>query len=82
MKKNGIIRIVVLDLKCFVEYYLKGEILVEYFIENLYVLYEEFGDILLKKKFVFWFRYLYKCMYDIFSLIRIMFNLGFISYSR
>ena len=40
LKKNGIIRIVVPDLKGFVEHYLKGEILAEDFIKNLYVLYE------------------------------------------
>ena len=82
LKKNGIIRIVVPDLKCFVEHYLKGEILAEYFIENLYVLYEEPGDTLLKKKLAPWFRYPHKCMYDTSSLIRIMSNLGFTSYSR
>ena len=71
-EKNGIIRIVVPDLKCFVEHYLNGEILAEYFIENLYVLYEEPGDTLLKKKLAPWFRYPHKCMYDTSSLIRIM----------
>ena len=48
----------------------------------MYVLYEEPGDTLLKKKLAPWFRYPHKCMYDTSSLIRIMSNLGFTSYSR
>lgn len=83
LKKNGIIRIVVPDLKGFVEHYLKGEILAEDFVQDLYVLYEETGDTLLKKKLAPWFRYPHKCMYDTPSLIRIMSNLGFtINYSK
>ncbi|MGB3509686.1 MAG: methyltransferase domain-containing protein [Microcoleaceae cyanobacterium] len=82
LKKNGIIRIVVPDLKSFVEHYLTGDILAENFVKNLYVLYEEPGDTFLKKKLAPLLRYPHKCMYDTPSLIRIMSNLGFTSCSK
>lgn len=82
LKKNGIIRIVVPDLKSFVEHYLTGDILAENFVKNLYVLYEEPGDTFLKKRLAPLFRYPHKCMYDTPSLIRIMSNLGFTSCSK
>nr|WP_293107295.1 hypothetical protein [Okeania sp. SIO2F4] len=70
------------DLKGFVEHYLKGEILAEDLVKNLYVLYEEPSNSLWKKKLAPWFRYPHKCMYDTFSLIIIMSNLGFTSCSK
>ena len=77
LKKEGIIRIVVPDLKAFVNHYLEGDILADNFVKFLGVLYEEKGDSLLKKKLAPMIRFPHKCMYDTERLLDIMSEIGF-----
>jgi predicted SAM-dependent methyltransferase len=77
LKKQGVIRIVVPDLRAFVEHYIKGELLAENFVENLFVLYEEKGDSFLKRKLAPFIRFPHKCMYDTDRLLYIMSEIGF-----
>jgi predicted SAM-dependent methyltransferase len=77
LKKDGILRIVVPDLKAFVSAYIEGDILAEDFVEKLGVLYEEGQNSTLKSKLAVFIRFPHQCMYDTESLIRIMSNVGF-----
>lgn len=82
LKKEGIIRIVVPDLRAFVDYYVRGELLAENFVKNLGVLYEEKGDTVLKRKLAPLIRFPHKCMYDTERLLEIMSGIGFECQSR
>ncbi|NER33274.1 MAG: methyltransferase domain-containing protein [Oscillatoria sp. SIO1A7] len=77
LKKEGIIRIVVPDLRAFVDSYVKGELLAENFVKNLGVLYEEQGDSSLKRRLAPLIRFPHKCMYDTERLLEIMSLIGF-----
>ena len=77
LKKDGVIRIVVPDLKPIIDKYINGYILAEYFVENLQVLYNTRLERSIKSKFAFFVKFPHQCMYDSSSLIRIMSSVGF-----
>ena len=76
LKKNGIIRILVPDLKPVINEYLEGKMRADYFLENLIVLYPSQKSILRKltNPFVF---FPHKCMYDTETLIAVLEGIGF-----
>ncbi|BAY25116.1 putative glycosyltransferase [Calothrix sp. NIES-2100] len=77
LKPNGIIRIVVPDLKTIVDKYIQGEIPAEEFLHELNVSYESSRDGALKSKLAPFIRFPHKCMYDTSALLRIMSEIGF-----
>ena len=76
LRKNGIIRIVVPDLRHDVMKYIEGETLADDFVEKLGVLYED-SDNTLKKKLSPLFQFPHKCMYDNSRLVEILNEIGF-----
>ncbi len=76
LRKDGIIRIVVPDLRSLVDEYLKNNIPADQFVENLGVLYENRSNVL-KKHMVKFIEFPHKCMYDSRRLIEIMRDIGF-----
>lgn len=77
LKPNGIIRIVVPDLKAIVDEYNQGEIPAEEFLDKLNVSYESSKDRALKRKLAPFIRFPHKCMYDTPALLRVMSEIGF-----
>lgn len=77
LKKDGLIRIVVPDLRQFVSAYINGDMLAEDFVEKLGVWQEEHQDSSLKSKLAFFIRFPHQCMYDTDSLVRTMSTIGF-----
>jgi len=77
LKQDGIIRIVVPDLKEFVECYTRGEMLAEDFVKKLGAWQESNHQSSLKKIFQRFLSFPHQCMYDQASLMRIMSNIGF-----
>lgn len=76
LRKNGIIRIIVPDLKKVVTAYDEGRIYAEDFVENLGVLYGNSNN-KMKKRFSIFFEYPHKCMYDTPRLLEILKEIGF-----
>ena len=77
LKPGGIIRIVVPDLKRFVEQYLGGEFSSRDFIDSLGVGSIEPGDSWIKKLLAPYVRFPHRCMYDPQSLLQTLQGLGF-----
>ncbi len=77
LKPNGIIRIVVPDLKAIVNKYTQGEIAADELLNELDVSYESPGDGSLKRRLAPFIRFPHKCMYDTQTLLRIMSEIGF-----
>ena len=77
LKPNGIIRIVVPDLKSYVVKYVAGKISAIEFLDALSVHYTRPQDKLLKKILAPVMSFPHKCMYDKPSLIEIMSEIGF-----
>jgi predicted SAM-dependent methyltransferase len=81
MKKGGIIRIVVPDLKSFVEEYRKGNMRSDEFVEKLGVLYEKkkshFKNLLMTIT-----QFPHRCMYDTETLSNILTAIGFVVESK
>ena len=77
LKPGGIIRIVVPDLKRFVEQYLGGEFSSRDFIDSLGVGSTEPGDSWIKKLLAPYVRFPHRCMYDPQSLLQTLEGLGF-----
>jgi predicted SAM-dependent methyltransferase len=76
LKKDGIIRIVVPDLKPFVEEYQKGNMQADEFVEKLGVLYEKKKNPI-KNLLITVAQFPHKCMYDTKTLSNILNSLGF-----
>jgi predicted SAM-dependent methyltransferase len=76
LKKNGIIRIVVPDLKAIVNDYLEGKIRADHFVEDLWVLYPVQNNFF-KKLLNPVFSFPHKCMYDSKTLIEVLEEIGF-----
>jgi len=81
LRQNGIIRIVVPDLRHDITEYIKGQIYADDFIEKLGVLYGNSNSALKKKMYPF-FQFPHKCMYDSPRLTEILNKIGFIASSR
>lgn len=77
LKPGGVIRIVVPDLKAFVEQYLEGRFSSRDFIESLGVGTTEQGDGLLKTFLAPYVRFPHRCMYDPKSLVETLREIGF-----
>lgn len=77
LKPNGIIRIVVPDLKAIVDKYQQGEIAADEVLDQLHVSYESPDDGFLKQKLAPFIRFPHKCMYDTPTLLRVMSDIGF-----
>lgn len=81
LRSNGIIRIVVPDLRQFVLEYVEGRVNADDFIEKLGVLYGN-SSIGLKKKLSPFFEFPHKCMYDNARLPIILNDIGFKASTR
>ena len=81
LRKDGVIRIVVPDLRQVLNEYNEGLIKAEDFVEVLGVLYGE-SDNKLKTKLLPFLQFPHKCMYDTPRLIKILNEIGFHSSSR
>jgi predicted SAM-dependent methyltransferase len=84
LRKRGLIRLVVPDLRPFVEEYIEGKIESDDFIEKLGVLYSKRpdNDIFLKKALYASVQYPHKCAYDTHRLLTILTSIGFTAASR
>jgi ubiquinone/menaquinone biosynthesis C-methylase UbiE len=76
LRKDGIIRIIVPDLKKVVTEYTEGRIYADDFVEKLGVLYGSTNNSM-KKRFSIFFEYPHKCMYDTPRLLEILKEIGF-----
>jgi ubiquinone/menaquinone biosynthesis C-methylase UbiE len=81
LRKNGIIRIVVPDLRHFVNEYIEGRILADDFVGKLGVLYGTSNNTL-KRLLSPYIQFPHKCMYDALRLIEILRELGFDARTR
>lgn len=81
LRPNGIIRIVVPDLRHVVADYVEGRIPADDFVERLGVLYEDTSGSLRKRLSPF-FQFPHKCMYDHPRLIEILNEIGFNASAR
>lgn len=77
LKPNGIIRIIVPDLKATINKYMQGEIPADEVLDELYVGYDSPNDGALKQKLAPFIRFPHKCMYDTPALLRLMSEIGF-----
>ncbi|MBP5973257.1 methyltransferase domain-containing protein [Brasilonema sp. CT11] len=82
LKPNGIIRIIVPDLRYIVNKYTQGEIAADEMLDELYVSYDSPRDGALKRRLAPFIRFPHKCMYDTPALLRIMSEIGFEVASR
>ena len=81
LRKNGIIRIVVPDLRHNVIEYIEGRIYADDFIEKLDVLYGNCNNAV-KKRLSPFFQFPHKCMYDNPRLLEILNEIGFDASTR
>lgn len=81
LRKDGIIRIVVPNLRHNVSEYIEGRICADDFVENLGVLYGN-SDNTLKKRLSPFFQFPHKCMYDNSRLLEILDEMGFEASAR
>ena len=77
LKPNGIIRIVVPDLKVIINRYTQGKIAADEVLDQLYVTYNSPTDGVLKRIIAPFIQFPHKCMYDTPTLLRIMSEIGF-----
>jgi SAM-dependent methyltransferase len=77
LKPNGILRVVVPDLKAIVADYVENKIKSDDFLLALHVGYEEESDSGFKKVLAPFVRFPHKCMYDETRLVEIMTEIGF-----
>lgn len=82
LKPNGIVRIVVPDLRSYVDKYIQGEIPADKLLDELYVGYVSPDESPLKQKLAPFIRFPHKCMYDTPALVRIMSEIGFQAVSK
>jgi len=76
LKKDGVIRIVVPDLRVIVENYLNDDIKAVHFLEELGVLYAGVRG-RIKSKLARFIQFPHKCMYDSEALLSVMSEIGF-----
>lgn len=69
LKPGGILRIVVPDLRAIVDRYVAGDLKSEFFLDDLFVLYESFEN-KIKNKLAPFVQFPHKCMYDTEGMIR------------
>lgn len=81
LRKDGIIRIIVPDLRHDVTEYIEGRINADDFVEKLGVLYGHSNNTL-KKRLAPFFQFPHKCMYDNSRLIEILNEVGFDASTR
>jgi len=81
LKKNGIIRIIVPDLKVLIDRYNKGNLRSDDFVESLDVLYHSRGS-RIKDFLVSFMQFPHKCMYDTPTMIAVLESIGFEAKSR
>lgn len=81
LRKNGIIRIVVPDLRHNVVEYIEGRVYADDFVEKLGVLYGN-SNKALKKRLAPFFEFPHKCMYDNLRLLEILNEIGFEASAR
>lgn len=81
LRKNGIIRIVVPDLRYEVDEYIEGRTKAEDFVEKLNVLYSTSNNVLKRRLYPF-IQFQHKCMYDAPRLLAILSETGFEAASR
>jgi|SRR5579883_1442186 predicted SAM-dependent methyltransferase len=77
LKPNGIIRIIVPDLRAIIDKYTQGKIAADQVLDELYVSYESPRDGALKRRLAPFIRFPHKCMYDTPTLLRIFSEMGF-----
>jgi SAM-dependent methyltransferase len=77
LKSEGIIRILVPDLKCLVNRYKSGLISADDFLDTLSVNYDNKGENFIKRIIAPYIHYPHRCMYDLPTLIRVMDAVGF-----
>jgi SAM-dependent methyltransferase len=77
LKPNGIIRIIVPDLRAVINKYVQGEIVADKLFDALDVAYESPDDGVLKRKLAPFIRFPHKCMYDTPALLRVMSEIGY-----
>ena len=82
LRNNGILRIVVPDLRQFVDEYIEGLIHADDFVEKLGVLYDETSDNGFKRRLSPILQFPHKCMYDSERLIEVFGEIGFEASSR
>lgn len=76
LKKGGIIRLLLPDLRHLVTEYIEGRIRADDFVESLGVLYERRGSYI-KDRLAPFFQFPHKCMYDTPRLLEILREIGF-----
>lgn len=81
LKRGGIIRIVVPDLKSYVTKYLEGELKADDFVEAIGVLYGNPSSTL-KRRLAPFIQFPHKCMYDTPRLVAILEEIGFDATAR
>jgi predicted SAM-dependent methyltransferase len=81
LRKNGIIRIVVPDLRYEVDEYIAGRTKADDFVEKLNVLYSTSNNVLKRRLYPF-IQFQHKCMYDAPRLLAILNETGFEATSR
>jgi predicted SAM-dependent methyltransferase len=81
LRKDGIIRIVVPDLRYDVDEYIAGRTKADDFVENLHVLYSTSNNALKRHLYTF-IQFQHKCMYDTPRLLAILSETGFEAASR
>ncbi|ANV90850.1 class I SAM-dependent methyltransferase [Picosynechococcus sp. PCC 8807] len=77
LKDNGLLRIVVPDLRKFVESYLNQNMRADDFVHNLGVLYGTQNQNVIKRKLAPFYQFPHKCMYDTPTLLSIIHDTGF-----
>jgi predicted SAM-dependent methyltransferase len=81
LRKNGIVRIVVPDLRYEVDEYIAGRTKADDFVEKLNVLYSTSNNVLKRRLYPF-IQFQHKCMYDAPMLLAILSETGFEAASR
>jgi predicted SAM-dependent methyltransferase len=82
LRPNGIVRIVVPDLKDFVKQYTSGRMRADEFCEKLMCLPPLSGKGMLSRFFINMFAFPHQCMYDTETLLTILSEIGFRAESR
>ena len=82
LQPNGIIRIVVPDLKNFVENYINGKMRADEFCQNLLCAPSLSGKGMIRRFISNMFSFPHQCMYDTETLLAILRDIGFSAESR
>jgi len=77
LKPDGVIRILVPDLKYLVNCYESGLVSADDFLDTLGVKYDNRGENFIKRIIAPYIHYPHKCMYDLQALVKVMDTVGF-----